>query len=322
MIEPIRIEVDLDVMFPSVNCYLVPGESLTLIDCGMESHENWAKLNYGFRENGYKISDLDQIIITHEHKDHIGLLPRLIQSTKAQVYAPRMIQQWFSDPDQARLPHVAFMKYLNSVVGFPEDVLLKANSFTEGYGLEKKIRDIDRFEFYEAGDKLNFGDLEWKILNTPGHCPTQHVFFQEESRQLFSGDALLGLAPMPIVTEDPARQQTPIRALKQVMNSFDRFLEMDLQVVYPGHGPIFNNANELIEKQLKRIAQRKQECLEAVISGRSTIYQIKEEMYPYQETPPDFSGLNMVIGYLDLLEEEGRIRSEKNDAGVFKFYAL
>lgn len=41
IIEPIQIELSLGIMFQFVNCYLIPGEQLTLIDCGLDSDENW-----------------------------------------------------------------------------------------------------------------------------------------------------------------------------------------------------------------------------------------------------------------------------------------
>ena len=43
-------------------------------------------------------------------------------------------------------------------------------------------------------------------------------------------------------------------------------------------------------------------------------------MYPKQITPPDFSGLFMILGYVDLLQEEGRIAKEYDTNGnlIFK----
>ena len=41
LIEPIQIDLSLGIMFQTVNCYLIPGEQLTLIDCGLDSEENW-----------------------------------------------------------------------------------------------------------------------------------------------------------------------------------------------------------------------------------------------------------------------------------------
>ena len=53
-IEPIRIELSLGLMFQTVNCYLIPGDQLTLIDCGLYSEENWNHLKERINAHGYK----------------------------------------------------------------------------------------------------------------------------------------------------------------------------------------------------------------------------------------------------------------------------
>ena len=133
---------------------------------------------------------------------------------------------------------------------------------------------MERFEFFEEGDFLSFGNTQWEVLNTPGHCPTQHVFLQKEEKQLISSDMLLPIASMPIVTFDPENPNQPVRALRNLLDSFERLRAFDIEKVYPGHGPEFKDANSLMNKQLARIEMRKNECLEAVKSGLKTPYAI------------------------------------------------
>lgn len=319
MIEPIRIELSLDIMFPSVNCYLVPGEQLTLIDCGMDRQNNKETLEKKLSENGFKISDLKQIIITHEHRDHIGMLPFLIENTNAIIRAPKMIEGWFSRPNEMRKPYIQFLEKLLNSLGFPDDKLKQCGIFLDFLRQFPIIEKMDRFEFFEEGDFLIFGNRKWEVLNTPGHCPTQHVFLQKEEKRLVSSDMLLPIAPMPIVTEDSNNLGQPVRALRQLLDSFERLRVFEIEKIYPGHGLEFADANELIDKQLDRIQMRKAECYEAVKSGLRTPYQINRKMYPYQTVPPDFSGMYMVLGYLDLLEEEGSVTISIDDIGHLNF---
>lgn len=131
----------------------------------------------------------------------------------------------------------------------------------------------------------------------------------------------LALAPMPIVSEDPDHPGLPVPALKQWLQSLDRLRQLELSTIYPGHGPTFDKAKQVMERQLKRIDMRKQECYEAIKSGLSTAYDINREMYSYQKLPPDFSGLFMTLGYLDLLVSENRIEV-KTVNNVSKYYSL
>ena len=314
-IEPIRIEIPLGIMFQTVNCYLIPGEQLTLIDCGLYSEENWNFFQERINAHGYKVSDIEQVIITHEHRDHIGMLPEIMAHSNAIVRAPKVIEGWFSRPDEMKIKQGKFNAKLFKTFGFPQDLLEQVSRFFEGEMMGRQIEEMDRFSFYEEGDVLRIGEEDWDILNTPGHCPNQFVFLQKEQKRIFGSDMLLPITPMPIIVEDPNNSGQSTRSLHDMLHSFERLVSYNIETVYPGHGPVFVDANAMIEKQLARIEMRKEECFEAIKNGFATPYQINREMYPYQNMPPDFSGMFMVLGYVDLLEEEGRVSKSYNEDG-------
>jgi len=319
-IEPIRIEIPLGIMFQTVNCYLIPGEQLTLIDCGLYTEENWQHLKEMINSHGFKVSDIEQVIITHEHRDHIGLLPEIMANSDAIVRAPKVIKGWFSQPEEMKKLQGEFNGRLFNSLGFPKKELAKVDHFFEGELMGRKVGQMDRFYFYTEGERLRIGEDDWEILNTPGHCPNQFVFLQKEQKRIFGSDMLLPITPMPIIVEDVNNYGQPTRSLHELLASFHRLLKFDIQMVYPGHGPIFVGANAMIEKQLARIEIRKEECLEAIKNGISTPFQINRKMYPYQNMPPDFSGMFMILGYIDLLEEEGRITKNYSEEGIITLH--
>ena len=57
-----------------VNVYLVKGEELSLIDAGPQTEEAKQVLDRNLSELGYSISDIDQVVLTHHHPDHAGML--------------------------------------------------------------------------------------------------------------------------------------------------------------------------------------------------------------------------------------------------------
>ena len=314
-IEPIRIEIPLGIMFPTVNCFLIPGEELTLIDCGYYTAENWQIFQEKVSEQGYQVSDIEQVIITHEHSDHIGLLPEIMAHSKAIIRMPKAIEAWFTQPEQKKSAQLAFAKKLFRLLGFPKHQLAAAFQFVEASRTIRKIEDLSQIQYFEEGDHLRFGNTDWAVLNTPGHCPTQYIFLQKEQKRVFGSDMLLPIAPMPIIANNPKTPGQPNRALFELLQSYERLKALDIQMVYPGHGKRFGPANRLINLQLDRIQQRKEECFNWIKSGLTTPYQINRAMYPYQQMPPDFSGLYMVLGYVDLLEGEGDILIEKEENG-------
>ncbi|MEL7220998.1 MAG: MBL fold metallo-hydrolase [Bacteroidota bacterium] len=314
-----RIELPLGIMFPTVNCYIIPGAQLTLIDCGFRTEEAWDVFQLKLKELGYQVADIEQVIITHEHEDHIGLLSLILAHSDAVIRAPKMIEEWFKQPHVINKRYQEFTKNIISTLGLPKEKLQQSYQYLEYAKAVDPVSEMNRFEFYEAGDTLRFGERDWEVLSTPGHCLSQMVFHQQEENWLLGSDMLLPITPMPIIEPVPDQPGKSTRALKLLLHSFDRLKTFDIQLVYPGHGPAFPNANEVIDRQLTRIQMRKEECFDKIVAGAATPFEICQQMYPHQIIPPDFSGLMMILGYTDLLEEEGRVSRRVDEIGQLFF---
>ena len=68
-----------------VNCYLIDDDPLTLVDTGPNSGKALDQLERALREHGRRIEDLERIIITHQHLDHLGLVGILADRSGAEV---------------------------------------------------------------------------------------------------------------------------------------------------------------------------------------------------------------------------------------------
>src|SRR5690625_6240969 len=74
-----------------VHVYLIKGDMLSLVDAGVKTKEAWESLTHQLKQLGYRPEDIEQLILTHHHPDHIGLIeefPRLhhISAHKHDVY--------------------------------------------------------------------------------------------------------------------------------------------------------------------------------------------------------------------------------------------
>ncbi len=49
-------------------------EALTLIDCGPNTKEAAESLSFQLKEHGVSAADIEQVVLTHHHADHSGLL--------------------------------------------------------------------------------------------------------------------------------------------------------------------------------------------------------------------------------------------------------
>src|SRR5205814_850138 len=70
-----------------VNCWLVEDEPLTLFDTGPNSGKALDELEAALREHGRRIEDLERIVLTHQHTDHVGLVGILARRSGAEVCA-------------------------------------------------------------------------------------------------------------------------------------------------------------------------------------------------------------------------------------------
>ncbi len=310
----IPIELSLEGTFPTVNCFLVKGAQLTLVDCGKASTENWEIFTKKINKADCLVKDIQKIVLTHQHTDHIGLLPRLLNETEATVYAPKITQPYMDDYQGMMHKEGTFqIQYINKL-NFPETLSNILITFMKDERTRIGTFTIpkDRLKYFEDTDDIIIGTQNWKALYVPGHCSTQFCFAQIESHRVFGGDMLLPLTPMTILEEDPQQKGKRMTSSLMLLDSYEKLKPYDFKKVFPGHGQPFKNANEVIERQLARIQKRKEECFQTIQNGAKTAYDIWQKMYASNGEMINFGAMFMVLGYVDLLIYEHRIE-EKSD---------
>jgi hydroxyacylglutathione hydrolase len=82
----------------------------------------------------------------------------------------------------------------------------------------------------EEGQVLTLGQIELKVLHTPGHSPGSICLYSEKEGVLFDGDVLFNMGM--------GRYDLPGGSYSVLMESIHRLLTLpDETTVYPGHGP-------------------------------------------------------------------------------------
>src|SRR3712207_5959122 len=70
-----------------VNLYLIEDDPLTLVDAGPNSGTSLDELETQLRGLGRSIEDIERVVITHQHIDHIGLVRIVAARSGAEVVA-------------------------------------------------------------------------------------------------------------------------------------------------------------------------------------------------------------------------------------------
>ena len=80
-----RIPLPTPFQIGDVNAWLLRGEPLTLVDAGPLMEETEARLDAGLAALGVAVEDLELIVLTHQHDDHVGLAGELRRRSGAEV---------------------------------------------------------------------------------------------------------------------------------------------------------------------------------------------------------------------------------------------
>lgn len=192
-----------------VNVYLLSCDHLTVIDTGFNASSKLI-IDY-IHEMGRNPSEIDMIILTHRHPDHIGAAKTIHDRTGCEVAAHTLERPTIEAVDQALLKTLG--PGIPPLVGGPVQVTRPLND----------------------GDILGIGtEVTIEVLHTPGHTPGSIALFYKEEKALFSGDAVVVPGRMPIYS-DPVVFVRSIQRLKGI-EEIKHFL--------PGHDmPVENEAS-------------------------------------------------------------------------------
>ncbi|PIU62262.1 MAG: hypothetical protein COS84_10520 [Armatimonadetes bacterium CG07_land_8_20_14_0_80_40_9] len=292
-----------------VNTYLIEGDGLTLIDTGPYSEKSFGQLLSKLQTLNLNPSDLSNIIITHGHMDHCGLLRLILEGSKAKVFVHKLDADKVSHFLQGYKQETKALSSLLLSSGLDKDkidILAKAYEYGATFGQEAKV-DYK----VEEGDILT--DLKLRVIHTPGHSDGSICL--KLNNYLFSGDNVLeNITPNPF-----AKTLSPYSGLKNFLNSMDKLLNLkDVKLTFPGHGKEVLNLRERIEEVIEHHNQRKEIILKTCQKGRSA-YEIATSSGIFRKNLRQelFLAIIEVISHLEVLLEERRVKSSKKGGIVF-----
>ncbi len=80
------IEVPIPFPLKSVNCYYIEDSTPTLIDAGVHTDEAMRAVESAIEATGARVEDLNRIVLTHCHLDHMGLAGRIMDRSGADLF--------------------------------------------------------------------------------------------------------------------------------------------------------------------------------------------------------------------------------------------
>ncbi len=312
-----RLRIPTPFAVGRVNCYLLEDDPLTLVDTGPNSGKALDELQAQLAERGHAISDIELVILTHQHIDHLGLVEIIVQHSGAEVAAIDAAVERLANFGEDAEREDQFAADLMLRNGIPENVVFALQSVSRsfrGWGAKARVtRPL------ADGERMSFRDRSLEVMHRPGHSPSDTVFWDEQRRILLAADHLIGhISSNPLVTRPLDGSRDRPQALVTYLESMRRTRELPAEIVLSGHGDPITDHVALIDERIEKHERRK-EKIHAVIAQRpSTGYEIAQELWGNVAVTQAFLTLSEVIGHVDLLVNEGRVAEAEED-GVVRY---
>ncbi|MBW2116550.1 MAG: MBL fold metallo-hydrolase [Deltaproteobacteria bacterium] len=177
------------------NAFFIDGEKRILVDPG--HYHLFGHVREDLANLSLSPDDIDLVIITHGHPDHMEGI-KIFQDT------PTMIAI-----------HAAEMDFIKKMAPH--------------YGKALGISDFEPEILLKEGD-LKIGDLNFQVIQTPGHSPGSICLYWTDKKVLFTGDV--------IFNQGIGRTDLPGGNGEKLKQSIKRISSLDAEYLLPGHGDI------------------------------------------------------------------------------------
>lgn len=310
-------KITLPTPFPvgDVNVYLLKGDRLTLVDVGPNTEEAYQALIHQLHTLEIELSDIEQIILTHHHPDHSGLLDRF--PTAIEVYAHSLNDRWLVRPSSFTRLYDQFFRQLFVEFGVKADY-------------EKIVRGLKQTLHFSCHRSLSgylsetmspIGLPDWQVIETFGHAQGHISLYRESDGTLIAGDHLLAhISPNPLLEPPLSYGEERPKPLLQYNEAMQKLLSLPIHLVYTGHGEEILQAHDLIEKRLARQKERAYTVLEWLQVEPMTVFDICKRLFPSLFERQLSLTLSETVAQLDYLSDLNEI-SSRMENGVRLFYA-
>jgi glyoxylase-like metal-dependent hydrolase (beta-lactamase superfamily II) len=307
-----RIAIPTPFAVGRVNVYLIEDEPLTLVDAGPNSGTSFDELQRGIAALGHQLEDIELVILTHQHIDHLGLVSLVAAHSGAEVAAIDVAVPFVENFSVEAQADDDFARETMLRHGIPEDVVSALSSVSRAFRAWGARADVTRV--LRDGEEMGFRDRTLRVHHRPGHSPTDTVFHDLERRILIAADHLLGhISSNPLITRPPEGSSERPQALVTYLDSLWATREMDVELVLPGHGDPVTDHRGLIDERFA-LHRRRADKIQRLLAERPrTAYEVAQALWGNIAVTQAYLTLSEVLGHVDLLLNDGRVREVKLD---------
>jgi glyoxylase-like metal-dependent hydrolase (beta-lactamase superfamily II) len=305
-----------------VNAYLIEDEPLTLVDSGPNSGRALDELHHQLAEHGHSIDDIELIVLTHQHMDHLGLVDIIASHSGAEVAAIDRLVGFVEDFSGAAARDDEFATAVMLRNGISEDVVQALRQVSSAFRAWGSRAHVTR-PLADA-EVLRLRDRELRAFHRPGHSPSDTIFWDERRAILIAADHLIKhISSNPLISrplgDAPASPSERPQALVTYLESLRKTRELPAEIVLSGHGDPITDHVALIDERFE-LHRRRADKIHGLIAERArTGYELAQALFGDIAVTQAYLTLSEVLGHVDLLLNDGRVQEvERNGVAYFE----
>ncbi|MFC5995007.1 MBL fold metallo-hydrolase [Pseudonocardia hispaniensis] len=296
----------------AVNVYVIDAPTgPVLVDSGWVGADGGESLEQGLGALGYRLGDVDRIVVTHAHHDHYTQALALRERFGSRVQLGR-----------GELPSVeAMLRRRTDGERAPQPQLLRRAGATRlADDMATLLKALDEKDdapwgapdgWLDDGQEVGVGERRLEVRATPGHTRGHIVLRDAPAGLLFSGDHVL-----PHITPSIGYERAPEPApLRSYLASLRLVRDLPDALMLPAHGPVSPSVHTRVDELLRHHEERLDASLTQLKAGASTAYEVAaglpwtRRMSTLDDLETEHASLAVleIAAHLDLLVTDGAV---------------
>lgn len=266
-----RVEFDVDWPPGHVAAYVLDGAEPVLVDAGMP--DDAATLQAGLADAGLALGDVEHLLVTHPHLDHVGCVGPVLMAADPTVYAPAGVRERFArDPEDVG-DRVRANADAAGLTGQQREEAVRMA--VESLERDADLLPVDAVDVWvEPDEPVAVGPHRVEPVHTPGHQADHccYALDRGDERALLAGD--MAIATFRSVLLHDGLDDGVVEAVGAYRTALDRLEALDVDRVYPGHGPVHRDLAGAVALARDSIRALLDRTHAAVGDGASTVPEV------------------------------------------------